>query len=52
MLTGSCTSSFNWSSTSFAFNPDAAWVAFFSFGNASAVGKNADTNVRAVRGGL
>lgn len=53
VLTGSCTSSFYWSSTSFAFNPDVAWVDIFSFGGVTAINKHADIiHVRAVRGGL
>jgi hypothetical protein len=59
VLTGSCmadtttVASLYWSSTSFAFNPDGAWVAIFSFGGVTAVDKNGDIiHVRAVRGGL
>jgi hypothetical protein len=52
VLTSSCTSSFYWSSTSFAFNPDGAWLAIFSFGTLTGAGKESYANVRAVRGGL
>lgn len=52
VLTGSCTASLYWSSTSFTFNPDGAWLAFFSFGTPTGAGKESNASVRAVRGGL
>lgn len=52
VLTGSCTSSFYWSSTTDALFPSFAWTVNFFFGVVFSDNKSNSLVVRAVRGGL
>ena len=45
------TNSWYWSSTTYAYDPDFAWVVYFSYGFVSNNGKDDGNYVRCVRGG-
>jgi hypothetical protein len=52
VLTCSCTvSNYYWSSSTYANEPELAWVVLFGSGSPIAGGKNGNFSVRAVRGG-
>jgi hypothetical protein len=52
VTTCSCTApSYYWSSSSYASNPQFAWLVYFNYGSTGGNGKNNRVHVRAVRGG-